>query len=168
MIFQKEKRVDIDNALWPNHLAYNEPNESVEIQYNVLFFYLAPGTWNLPLCEESQGPSVKITHPTKGNSQIWMIRSYPQAGPRPRTSSAINKLFFRRVGNVWKIVKKKKKNNWMKMYAIVLNLLSFRSVAEYPFYTLDMSVSREAIDRCNSCETNACMVIFELRQIFDL
>ena len=38
-----------------------------------------------------------------------MIRSYPQAGPRPRTSSAINKLFFRRVGNVWKIVKKKEK-----------------------------------------------------------
>ena len=64
VIFQKEKRVDIDNALWPNHLAYNEPNESVEIQYNVLFFYLAPGTWNLPFCEESQGPSVKITHPT--------------------------------------------------------------------------------------------------------
>ena len=56
----------------------------------------------------------------------------------------------------------------MEMYAIVLNLLSFRSVAEYPFYTLDMSVSQEAIDRCNSCETNACRVIFELRQIFDL
>ena len=40
-----------------------------------------------------------------------MIRSYPQAGPRPRTSSAINKLFFRRVGNVWKKGKKEKQLN---------------------------------------------------------
>ena len=58
--------------------------------------------------QESQGPCKNHTshRSTKGTSKNWVRRSYPQAEPWPRTSSAIHKLFFRRVRIDWKIVKK--------------------------------------------------------------
>ena len=75
---KRQKLLNFDNALWPNHLTYSKPKGICGKTKSISFFWHS-GILNWPTCWVTV--TLWKSWPTSGDGKKWVIRPYPLACP---------------------------------------------------------------------------------------
>ena len=75
---KRQKLLNFDNALWPNHLTYSKPIGICGKTKSISFIWHS-GILNWPTCWVTV--TLWKSWPTLGNGKKWVIRPYPLACP---------------------------------------------------------------------------------------